>query len=84
MPLSDQGNLSDAIKLIPRTLIFLTCQDNVLLIKGTPLNACGRTTITLSVGMWNVARMFSLQPGVSCAKKVVQSQRACGWQGSNH
>jgi len=36
MPLSDQGNLSDRYNLIPRTLIFLTSQDSVLLIKGAP------------------------------------------------
>lgn len=36
MPASDQGKLSGRYMLIPRTLIFLTCADRVLLIKGAP------------------------------------------------
>jgi 8-oxo-dGTP diphosphatase len=34
MPISDQGSASGRYTLIPRTLIFLTCGDQVLLIKG--------------------------------------------------
>lgn len=34
MPASDQGNLTDRYTLIPRTLIFLSCGERVLLIKG--------------------------------------------------
>lgn len=37
MPASDQGSISDRYKLIPRTLIFLTHEDQVLLIKGSPM-----------------------------------------------
>jgi 8-oxo-dGTP diphosphatase len=36
MPISDQGILSDRYKIIPRTLVFLTREDEVLLIKGAP------------------------------------------------
>ncbi len=36
MPVSDQGVSHDRYTLIPRTLIFLTCQDKVLLLKGAP------------------------------------------------
>jgi len=36
MPVSDQGNLSGRYTLIPRTLIFLTCKDKLLLLKGAP------------------------------------------------
>ncbi len=36
MPSSDQGISSDRYTLIPRTLIFLTRGDSVLLIKGAP------------------------------------------------
>lgn len=36
MPASDQGNLSDRYTLVPRTLIFLTCGERILLIKGAP------------------------------------------------
>jgi 8-oxo-dGTP diphosphatase len=34
MPATDQGNLQGRYTLIPRTLIFLTCEDRVLLLKG--------------------------------------------------
>ena len=34
MPASDQGNLTGRYTLIPRTLIFLSCGERVLLIKG--------------------------------------------------
>jgi 8-oxo-dGTP diphosphatase len=34
MPVSDQGSLSDRYTLVPRTLIFLTCDQRVLLLKG--------------------------------------------------
>lgn len=36
MPLSDQGINRDRYTIIPRTLIFLTCEEQVLLIKGSP------------------------------------------------
>ena len=36
MPSSDQGIASDRYTLIPRVLIFLTCGESVLLIKGAP------------------------------------------------
>ena len=36
MPVSDQGVSSDRYLLIPRTLIFLTRGDSVLLLKGAP------------------------------------------------
>lgn len=36
MPASDQGSLNGRYTLIPRTLIFLTCGERVLLIKGAP------------------------------------------------
>jgi len=36
MPASDQGISNDRFLLIPRTLIFLTRGDSVLLIKGSP------------------------------------------------
>ena len=36
MPVSDQGPLSARYSIIPRTLIFLTSSDQVLLIKGAP------------------------------------------------
>ncbi len=36
MPASDQGKLSDRYQLVPRTLIFLTRGQQVLLIKGAP------------------------------------------------
>jgi len=36
MPLSDQGTSQDRYTLIPRTLIFLTRGDNLLLLKGAP------------------------------------------------
>jgi 8-oxo-dGTP diphosphatase len=36
MPVSDQGKLNESYSLIPRTLIFLTCQDRILLLKGAP------------------------------------------------
>jgi len=36
MPKSDQGSLSGRYRLIPRTLIFLTRDERVLLIKGAP------------------------------------------------
>lgn len=34
MPASDQGVPNDRYLLIPRTLVFLTCEDKVLLLKG--------------------------------------------------
>jgi 8-oxo-dGTP diphosphatase len=34
MPVSDQGPLSGRYTLVPRTLIFLTCDKRVLLLKG--------------------------------------------------
>jgi 8-oxo-dGTP diphosphatase len=34
MPVSDQDVSSDRYSLIPRTLIFLTCEERILLIKG--------------------------------------------------
>lgn len=36
MPASDQGMQSDRYQLVPRTLIFLTCKDRILLLKGAP------------------------------------------------
>jgi len=36
MPSTDQGLLTESYKLVPRTLIFLTNEDNILLIKGSP------------------------------------------------
>ena len=36
MPLSDQGLTNNRYTLIPRTLIFLTRRDDILLIKGAP------------------------------------------------
>jgi 8-oxo-dGTP diphosphatase len=36
MPASDQGSLSERYRLIPRTLIFLTNGERVLLLKGAP------------------------------------------------
>jgi 8-oxo-dGTP diphosphatase len=36
MPASDQGSLKDRYTLIPRTLIFITRGESVLLIKGAP------------------------------------------------
>jgi len=36
MPASDQGTTNDRYSLIPRTLIFLTHKDQILLIKGAP------------------------------------------------
>jgi 8-oxo-dGTP diphosphatase len=36
MPVSDQGTSTDHYTLIPRTLIFLTCDGKVLLLKGSP------------------------------------------------
>ena len=36
MPVSDQGLTSKRYTLIPRTLIFLTREDQILLIKGAP------------------------------------------------
>ena len=35
MPVKDQGINNDRYTIIPRTLIFLTCNENVLLIKGS-------------------------------------------------
>jgi len=35
-PASDQGSLTDRYNLIPRTLIFITRADHLLLIKGSP------------------------------------------------
>ena len=36
MPVSDQGIFRDRYMLIPRTLIFLTCGEQILLLKGAP------------------------------------------------
>ncbi len=36
MPKEDQGVFVDRYKIIPRTLIFVTCGDSVLLLKGKP------------------------------------------------
>ena len=36
MSISDQGLLKERYTFIPRTLIFLTCADQILLIKGAP------------------------------------------------
>jgi 8-oxo-dGTP diphosphatase len=36
MPITDQGLTKDRYALIPRTLIFLTCEEKILLIKGAP------------------------------------------------
>jgi 8-oxo-dGTP diphosphatase len=36
MPASDQGVQTDHYKLVPRTLIFLTWRDRLLLLKGAP------------------------------------------------
>jgi 8-oxo-dGTP diphosphatase len=36
MPKEDQGVFTDRYKIIPRTLIFITCGDAVLLLKGKP------------------------------------------------
>lgn len=36
MPASDQKVSNDRYSLIPRTLVFLTCGDSILLIKGSP------------------------------------------------
>jgi 8-oxo-dGTP diphosphatase len=36
MPKEDQGVFVDRYKIIPRTLIFLSCGDTVLLLKGKP------------------------------------------------
>lgn len=36
MPVSDQGNLSGRYVLVPRTLVFLTCGERILLLKGAP------------------------------------------------
>ena len=36
MPADDQGQLTGRYALIPRTLIFLTCGDQILLLKGDP------------------------------------------------
>ena len=36
MPSSDQGITDDRYMLIPRTLIFATCEDEVLLFRGAP------------------------------------------------
>lgn len=36
MPISDQGVTHDRYMLIPRTAIFLRCQDSYLLLKGAP------------------------------------------------
>ena len=36
MPVSDQGSTQNRYSLIPRTLIFLTREEKVLLIKGSP------------------------------------------------
>lgn len=34
MPLKDQGKTKDRYKIVPRTLIFITRQDKILLLKG--------------------------------------------------
>ena len=36
MPASNQKISSDRYAIIPRTLIFLTCRENILLLKGSP------------------------------------------------
>lgn len=36
MPVSEQGVTHDRYSLIPRTLIFLTCGERILLLKGAP------------------------------------------------
>ena len=36
MPISDQGHIDESYTLIPRTLIFLTRENQILLIKGAP------------------------------------------------
>jgi 8-oxo-dGTP diphosphatase len=36
MPASNQKISSDRYSIIPRTLIFLTCRENILLLKGAP------------------------------------------------
>jgi 8-oxo-dGTP diphosphatase len=36
MPVSDQGTFHDRYMIIPRTLIFLTCGERLLLLKGAP------------------------------------------------
>jgi 8-oxo-dGTP diphosphatase len=36
MPASDQGSLTERYTIVPRTLIFLTSAEKVLLIKGAP------------------------------------------------
>ncbi len=36
MPVSEQGVTRDRYSLIPRTLIFLTCGERILLLKGAP------------------------------------------------
>jgi 8-oxo-dGTP diphosphatase len=36
MPKSDQGVNSERYQVIPRTLIFLTCGEEILLLKGSP------------------------------------------------
>ena len=36
MPASDQGTLTGRYPLIPRTLIFVTCGERILLLKGAP------------------------------------------------
>jgi 8-oxo-dGTP diphosphatase len=36
MPVSEQGVTHDRYSLIPRTLVFLTCGEDILLLKGAP------------------------------------------------
>ena len=36
MPVSDQGHTTNRYTLVPRTLIFLTSEDRILLLKGAP------------------------------------------------
>ena len=36
MPVSDQGLTNDRYTLVPRTLIFMTREDQILLIRGAP------------------------------------------------
>ena len=36
MPVTEQGLFEDRYKIIPRVLIFVTCGDKVLLLKGSP------------------------------------------------
>jgi 8-oxo-dGTP diphosphatase len=36
MPVSDQGVTNNRYSIIPRTLIFLTCGERILLLKGAP------------------------------------------------